>query len=342
MDKVLNINYMPNKTWYWLKVNGCDVKINEINGKSSKKIITESKVDNKTNDFDTLKSSMGEDFVHLTKDSDTLSYVFKGDETLVIHYDFKDDTISNDVLNLRLLDNANVKVFMVYKSEKDFSGSCMISTRAILGKNAHLKLMQTSLLSYSYTLFNDISVKCDDNAFVENIDVLLGSNKTYSSLLTELVGYKSQLKSDLVYYGNGERNYDFNYVINHYGKKSNSDINVMGILDDKSKKIFRGTIDFKTGSSGSVGAEKEDVLLFGDDSVNKTVPVILCSEEDVKVNHGASIGKIEDDILFYLMSRGLSEENIKELMSKSRIYSKARLFENDDIIKEIDSFLGEK
>lgn len=46
--------------------------------------------------------------------------------------------------------------------------------------------------------------------------------------------------------------------------------------------MFRGTIDFKNGSAGSTGSEQETVLLLGDDVVNRTVPLILCAEENVE------------------------------------------------------------
>ena len=65
-----------------------------------------------------------------------------------------------------------------------------------------------------------------------------------------------------------------------------------GVLQGGAKKIYRGTIDFKNGSAGAVGDEKETVLLLSDDVVNQTIPLILCSEEDVQGNHGASIGKL--------------------------------------------------
>lgn len=70
-----------------------------------------------------------------------------------------------------------------------------------------------------------------------------------------------------------------NYVALHEGKKSVSEIKTDGVLHENSKKLFRGTIDFKKGAAGAVGNEKEDVLLLDDDIVNQTIPLILCAEE---------------------------------------------------------------
>ena len=83
-------------------------------------------------------------------------------------------------------------------------------------------------------------------------------------------------------------------------------------------KLFRGSIDFVKGCAGSVGNEKEDVLLLGDDVVNQTIPLILCAEEDVEGNHGASIGELDEKTLFYLMSRGIYEGSSRGYDSRSQ------------------------
>ena len=69
-------------------------------------------------------------------------------------------------------------------------------------------------------------------------------------------------------------------------------------MRDTAFKLFRGTIDFVKGSAGSVGNEKEEVLLIDEKCVNQTIPIILCAEEDVVGNHGATIGKPDEELLF--------------------------------------------
>ena len=88
---------------------------------------------------------------------------------------------------------------------------------------------------------------------------------------------------------------------------------------DCAKKVFRGTIDFKNGSSDSVGSENETVLMLGEDVVNKTVPLILCAEENVEGTHGATIGELDDATLFYFESRGISKERAEAIMARAAI-----------------------
>ena len=64
-----------------------------------------------------------------------------------------------------------------------------------------------------------------------------------------------------------------------------------------------------------------DVLLMDDQVVNQTIPIILCAEEDVEGNHGATIGQLDEETLFYMQSRGLPEKEIYALMERGRLAS---------------------
>ena len=122
--------------------------------------------------------------------------------------------------------------------------------------------------------------------------------------------------------------------------EENSEINASGVLKDASSKLFRGTIDFQHGSAESVGAEKEDVLLMGDDVVNQTIPLILCAEEDVKGSHGASIGQLDEETLFYMQARGISEEQAYALMADARIEAVCQKIPDETAQKLVKAYLG--
>ena len=114
-----------------------------------------------------------------------------------------------------------------------------------------------------------------------------------------------------------------------------------GVLRENGFKLFRGTIDFRKGCAGAVGNEKEDVLLLDDAVVNQTIPLILCEEEDVEGNHGATIGKLDEELLFYLESRGMSEEAVYEMMARARIDAIAGKITDTGMREKIRAYLGD-
>ena len=114
---------------------------------------------------------------------------------------------------------------------------------------------------------------------------------------------------------------------------------VKGTLQDKAKKTYRGSIDFKSGCKGADGEETEDVLVLSKDAVNKSVPLILCNEEDIAGEHASTIGKLGDGILFYMQSRGLSKENAEKIMAQAKIRSVASRIEDENINEKINAFM---
>jgi len=130
--------------------------------------------------------------------------------------------------------------------------------------------------------------------------------------------------------------------VNHWGQKTTSEINAAGALKDDAQKIFRGTIDFKKGSAGSVGSEQETVLMLGDGVVNKTVPLILCAEENVVGNHGATIGELDEDTLFYFESRGISRAQAENILARASIERFARTVDDEVLRAQILQTLEEE
>lgn len=110
---------------------------------------------------------------------------------------------------------------------------------------------------------------------------------------------------------------------------------------DAAEKIFRGTIDFVRGSADSVGAETEQVLLLGDDVVNKTIPVILCAEENVQGSHGAAIGELDEETLFYFGARGMHRTQAENTIARAKLEAKIQKIGDADIEQKVKTQLAE-
>ena len=196
-----------------------------------------------------------------------------------------------------------VTVFETLRAEKGL----LVRTALHVEKDAKVRLVQIQNAAQGSLLRLETSGECAENGQVALIQVLLGR------------GNGAGFTAGIGYLGQKQQTVDMNLVVNHWGQKTTSEINAAGALKDDAQKIFRGTIDFKKGSAGSVGSEQETVLMLGDGVVNKTVPLILCAEEDVEGNHGASIGQLDEDILFYMNSRGLSRAEAELLITHSKL-----------------------
>ena len=142
---------------------------------------------------------------------------------------------------------------------------------------------------------------------------LLATATTAAGLCCSLDGADARFELTCRYLGRDDERLDINHVVRMRGRNGRTDIRESGVLDGRARKALRATIDLVHGSSGSEGAELENVLVLSDDVVNKTMPVILCGEDDVAGNHGATIGSVGPEQIGYLADRGLTQEEAEAL-----------------------------
>ena len=181
----------------------------------------------------------------------------------------------------------------------------------------------------------------EEKGSLELYQVMLGQGNIYGETLTDLVGKEASFDADLGYLVQDEELLDINMVVNHFGEETRSRIKADGALKDKAKKVFRGTIDFKKGSVGAEGEETETVLMLGDDVQNQTIPVILFSEETVAGSHGATIGELDEDTLFYFESRGIGKKEAEDIMARAAIDRIGRLLSEEKAQEWIQNGLKE-
>ena len=177
----------------------------------------------------------------------------------------------------------------------------------------------TQTLDDSWIALDDTGLFLDEGARVNVQHTVLGAGASATGLAGDLLGDTAKVTIDTDYLGAREQVRDFNYELRHRGRKTECEIDANGVLTGTSKKVYRGTIDLVHGCKGATGTERETVLLANKGVDNKTVPVILCDEDDVAGNHGATIGHVRDEQLFYLACRGLDQNAAEDLFIRAKL-----------------------
>ena len=159
-----------------------------------------------------------------------------------------------------------------------------------------------------------IKISVGERGRIEFISADIGSGNYSADVEINLVGDDSVADFNAVYFGDGNRKLDFNYVIHQHGKRTSATMNVRGALTEHCDKIFRGTLDFQRGAKGSTGRELEEVIILSPGTRNRSVPLMLAAEDDVDGHHAVSVGRLDEDKIFYLMSRGLDKADAERLI----------------------------
>lgn len=217
-------------------------------------------------------------------------------------------------------------------SDPAFLGSTL---RVFAGARSRVDVTVYLTASSAVTAIDDSGFVLDEDARVTVRHVVLGGSFTATGLAADLRGDRSRLDVTTSYLASGTEQRDFNYVIRHRGKKTVSDMDANGVLAGTSKKCLRGTIDLIHGAKGASGNERETVLIASTGVDNKTIPTILCDEDDVAGNHGATIGHVRPEQLFYAACRGLSQEQTEALFLSAKLEEAVLNAPDDEMRKHV-------
>ncbi|WP_029231461.1 SufB/SufD family protein [Butyrivibrio sp. VCB2006] len=265
----------------------------------------------------------------------------KVEKPVVIRFDMKDGkgVLASQVIHAKK--NSEVTIIMDYDSgaDKEAAGFLGVSTRILAEEGAKVTVVKTQLLGSRYLHFDDLGGACFEKGAIRLVSLELGAQKVWNGSYINLAEKEADFTSDTGYLCRGEDKLDINFVTDHRGKKTNALMQFKGVLMDKAQKTLRFTIDFKNGSSGSAGDEQEDALLLSEDVINRSMPIILCQEEDVDGRHGATIGQLGEDLLFYMQSRGIDEEEAKRIMIKARLDSVARIIPDPELMQRVQYYI---
>lgn len=217
-----------------------------------------------------------------------------------------DGAINAAAIDVVAAEGSNLTLTIALDSPQPGTGTLGCSLRVFAGRDSRVSITTTQTLDDTWVVLDDTGLVLDERAHVDIRHTALGASHSYTGLAGDLRGEAAKTTIDTRYQGQRNQELDFNYVLRHRGPKTESTMNANGVLADASKKTLRGTIDFIRGCKQATGQEVETVLLANDEAENRSVPVILCGEDDVAGNHGATIGHVRPEQLFYVACRGLS------------------------------------
>ncbi len=339
----MKINVLPAPTWNKLRVNETEAEIKsplkqtEIfkQEPSGLKPISDER-------FGKIAGGLGGEFGAFLEKSGApaLSFETDGENSGVIgmNVDFSSGEETGAArFNLKLGEGAERTVIQYISGE----GKAAFENKFILENGSKLTLVQVQTIDKNAEIYNDVGAVAGDNASFNLIQIILGGKDNYYGSLTCLEGEGSEVNTEIAYSMDSLRKLDMNYESDHTGKGTASAMKVNGVLKGEASKTFRGTIDFHRGCAGAVGSETEDVFLLDDTVINKTVPLILCDEEDVEGSHGATIGRADESLLFYMASRGIPEQEAFKLIERAKIDAVASKIPDEKAAEIISGFLAE-
>lgn len=274
----------------------------------------------------------------------TVNVNSKMKKLIMIDFEFDQNNL-NLVENIFINAKEDTKSTIVIKYKAEENLKCfhngIIKVKA--EKNSEINIIFANFLNTESNNFISIENELLENAKIKWTIIDLGGKNSISNYYSNVLGKSANNELNAIYLGKENQIFDLNYIGELRGEKSNINFEVQGALKDSSKKHFKGTIDFKRGSKKSKGNENEACMLLSDKARSLSLPMLLCSEEDVEGNHSTSSGKVGDKELFYIMSRGFDEKAAMKLMVRAKFNKILETIQipelKNEILYEIDKRL---
>lgn len=183
-----------------------------------------------------------------------------------------------------------------------------------VGKNAKLRYSTIENWSKNMYNLNTKRAKVEEGGVIEWVSGSFGSHVSYLYPMSMLNGEGARSEFTGITFAGKGQNLDTGCKVVHNAPKTSSYVNTRSISKDGGISTFRSSVVVSAKAKGSKSAVSCQSLMLDDISRSDTIPAMDIRTKDADVGHEAKIGRISDDAVFYLMSRGISEEDARALI----------------------------
>lgn len=219
------------------------------------------------------------------------------------------------------------------------NGKIFINSQIIvnLEKDSKVKLVVVVNLKNESTNLNSIATRLADRAELDVTYIEIGATKSMVNIRNILRGEEAKVIENGVYFKSEEEYLDLMAVNEHFGINTDSNTLFNGALKDKAVKNFKGIVDLRRGCTKADGKIGDYSMMLSDEVVNKSAPILLNEEKEVAGKHAASVGRMNREMLFYIMSRGFSKKQAESMMLEANFAKALDKIENEELRKEMSS-----
>ena len=263
----------------------------------------------------------------------------------VIIYSLTTSKISSKNINIRLdfdlESNSSLKIidYSIDKSENNFVNivyNFNLEKDAIL-KNYKLDKEENNNIKYSYN-----NINLDTNSVAENFILSLGSSFIKNEINCNLNGKYSSAFVNGIFNLNNNKNHEIRTSINHLNENTKSYQLIKSVLGENTKSAYQGKIFVKSNAQKTDGYQLSKAILLSDNAEFNAKPELEIYADDVKCSHGSASGSLNQDSIFYIMSRGLNYKEAKELLINGFLLDVVEKITDNEIKNLIKNIMGLK
>ena len=268
------------------------------------------------------------------------NYSFK--KPLII-YQITNEKVSNTninfQLNFELEENSSIKIINLSddNSEKNFINNLFNFN---LGKNSILKNYKIDKKSNTNIKYDYSSIIQKENSISETFIFSSGSDYIKNEVNCNLEGKYSSAFINGIHLLSKNKHHEIRTKTNHLYENTKSYQLIKSVINDSSKSAYQGKIYVDSKAQKTDGYQLSKALLLNEQAEFNAKPELEIYADDVKCSHGSASGSLDEDSIFYLMSRGLDKKTAKELLINGFLLDVVEKITDEEIKKLLKSMIG--
>ena len=202
-----------------------------------------------------------------------------------------------------------------YVAEDDAeSGYRTGSTEIFLGEGAQVGYVAVQKWGRNVWHFADQRAELQKDSSLKLFNVTLGGKFSKTRVEASLAGEGSNAELKAIYFASGEQFFDFHTLQDHRVGNTRSDLLFKGALQDVARTVYAGLIRIEKHAARSDAYQANRNLVLSDKAKATSIPMLEIDNNDVRCTHGATVGPVDPEHMFYLRSRGIPEATAKRML----------------------------
>ena len=193
--------------------------------------------------------------------------------------------------------------------------------------------------TYNYSLKE---ATADQYASANWIECNLGSRLTKSAVETTLAGDAAETKIVGAFFGHNDQHLDINARVWHRAEHTVADLVTRGVLDDRARSVYEGVQDVGSMAWDTNSYQRENTLMLSDESEADASPKLIINNHDTEASHSATVGQIDREDLFYMISRGLSDREATNMLVKGFFVPVLEEIEVEELRADLEGRIAER
>ena len=244
-------------------------------------------------------------------------------------------------LNFELYENSSLRLIDLFRdtSEKNFLNifyNFDLKENSIL-KNYKVDKFENKNIKYSFN-----NIEQGKNSISETFILSSGSNFCKNEINCNLNGEYSSAFVNGIFSINNNKHHEIRTIINHLTENTKSYQLIKSVLEDSSRAVYQGKIFVNSKAQKTDGYQLSKAILLNKDSEFNAKPELEIYADDVKCSHGSASGSLNEDSIFYLMSRGLNYQQSRELLINGFLLDVVEKITDPEVKNLIKNMIGIK